>query len=165
MGTGVPRAAPVARPVPATVPQAVPAGETGAPEGSVTLGVARGGTFLALLSVMAVAAVMEFPVLLGRGGNDVTRLPGVIFCLGTALGLVSLFTLPGRRPGHRNVHNAFCGLAVVIILGTILGELLIGGLSHWSGDDRLQCALMLSMLASGALGLLLERAWARRCVS
>ena len=165
MGTGVPPAAPVAKPAPATMPVAAPAAAARPPEGSVTLGVARGGTFLALLSAMAVAAVMEFPVLLGRGGDDVTRLPGVIFCLGTALGLVSLFTLPGRRPGHRNVHNAFCGLAVVIILGTILGELLVGRLSHWTGDDRLQCALMLSMLVSGALGLLLERAWARRCVS
>ena len=108
---------------------------------------------------------MEFPVLLGGGGDQATRLPGAIFLVGAVLGLVSLLTLPGRRPGHRVIHNVFCGLAVVFILVIMLGELLVGGWSHWTGDDWLQSTLMLSMLVSGALGLLLERAWARRCVS
>ena len=173
MGTGIPPAAPKGTPAPVTTPVAAPvtapvaAAAVGAvpSESGVMQGVARGSTFLALLSVMAVAAVMEFPVLMGRGGNDVTRVPGVIFCLGTMLGMASLFTLFGRRPGHTIIHNAFCGLAVVTILGSILGEFLAVAVSHWNGDDWLQCTLMLSMLASGALGLLLERAWARRCVS
>ncbi len=165
MGAGVPKAAPVTRHVPAAAPVAATAEAAGPPGGGVMLGLARGITFLVLLSAVTVAAVMEFPVLLGGGGDQATRLPGAIFFFGAALGLVSLLTLPGRRPGHRVIHNAFCGLAVVVILVIMLGELLVGGWSHWTGNDWLQSTLMLSMLVSGALGLLLERAWARRCVS
>lgn len=46
-----------------------------------------------------------------------------------------------------------------IILFIIFSQLILGEWSRWTGNDGLQCLLMLVMLVTGATGLLVERAW------
>ena len=97
------------------------------------------------------------------GGNeDSTWLLGLGFCATAVVGALSLVTLFGRRPGHFLVRQLFCGMGAGIILFIIFSQLVVGDWSRWTGNDGLQCLLMLSMLAAGATGLLTERAWRRQ---
>jgi hypothetical protein len=68
----------------------------------------------------------------------------------------------GRRPLYDAVTSLYFALAPLIILMVIFSELIIGGWSSWTGNDGLQCALMLTMLGAGSVGLLLQHAWQRR---
>jgi len=97
------------------------------------------------------------------GGNeDSTWLLGLGFLATAALGALSLVTLFGRRPAHYLVRKLFCGMGAGIILFIIFSQLIVGEWSGWTGNDPLQCLLMLSMLVAGATGLFAERAWHRQ---
>ncbi len=131
-----------------------------ASEPGVLLGFMRAVLHLVLLSAVGFAAVIELPTLIG--GGDSTWLLGLSFCVATVLGVLSLFTLFGRRPAHYLFHNLFCGMGAGIILFIIFSQLLLGEWSRWTGNDPLQCLLMLGMLVSGVAGLLAERSWRRK---
>ena len=130
-----------------------------APESSALLGFMRVMLHLILLTTVSIAAVIEFPALMARGSGNSAWLVGLGFCATAVVGALSLVTLFGRRPGHFLVRQLFCGMGAGIILFIIFSQLILGEWSRWTGNDGLQCLLMLVMLVTGATGLLVERAW------
>ena len=117
---------------------------------------------LILLITVSLATVIELPAVMAGGNEDSTWLLGMGFCATAIFGALSLVTLFGRRPAHYMIRKIFCGMGAAIILFIIFSQLVIGEWSRWTGDDRMQCLLMLSMLVAGAVGLLVERAWHRQ---
>jgi hypothetical protein len=114
---------------------------------------------LILLITVSLAAVIEFPAVMAGGNEDSTLLLGLAFCTTAVFGALTLVTLFGRQPTHFMIRKIFCGMGAAIILFIIFSQLIIGEWSRWTGDSRMQCILMLSMLVSGAVGLLAERGW------
>jgi len=131
-------------------------------EPSALLGLMRVMLHLILLITVSLAAVIEFPAVMAGGNEDSTWLLGLGFLATAALGALSLVTLFGRRPAHYLVRKLFCGMGAGIILFIIFSQLIVGEWSGWTGNDPLQCLLMLSMLVAGATGLFAERAWHRQ---
>ena len=153
--SGTQQAKPVSRPAAAT-PSAAATGISG---GQPLLSLARVIVCLVLLWTVSSAALVELPVLREGARDAATMLLGISFSVAVVLGLASMLSLFGRRPIHLRVHNLFFGLGVLMIMFLIFAELLVSGWSHWTGDEWPQSVLMLSMLLSGALGLVLESAW------
>jgi hypothetical protein len=132
---------------------------TPGPEPSPLLGLMRVMLHLILLTTVSLATVIEFPAVMAGANDDSTWLLGMGFCTTAIFGALSLVTLFGRRPMHFMFRKIFCGMGAAIILFIIFSQLVIGEWSQWTGDDRMQCILMLSMLVAGSVGLLTERAW------
>ncbi len=130
-----------------------------ASEPSALLGLMRVMLHLILMTAVSFAAVIEFPVVMAGAHEDSTWLLGLSFCATAVVGALSLVTLFGRRPAHYVIRKLFCGMGAAVILFIIFTQLVVGEWSRWTGDDGLQCLLMMAMLVSGAVGLLTERAW------
>ncbi len=128
-------------------------------EPSALLSFMRVMLHLILLTTVSFAAVIEFPAVMAGARENSTWLLGLSFCATAVVGALSLVTLFGRQPIHFLVRKLFCGMGAGIILSIIFSQLVVGDWSRWTGNDGLQCLLMLSMLASGATGLLVERVW------
>ena len=90
---------------------------------------------------------------------------GLGFSAAVVLGVLSLLSIFGRRPVYNAITSLYFALAPLIILQVIFAELIIGGWSSWTGNDGFQCALMLTMLGGGSVGLLLQHAWQRQSVA
>ena len=114
---------------------------------------------LILMTAVSFAAVLEFPAVMAGAREESTWLLGVSFCAIAVVGALSLVTLFGRRPAHYLFRKLFCGMGAAIILFIIFSQLIVGEWSRWTGDDGLQCLLMMAMLVSGSVGLLTEHAW------
>ncbi len=144
-----------AAPSPAKPRPAPPAGPR-PPLGRRLLGYARVLLHLLLIMPVTAVAIMELSEIRDGSGDQATAILLAGFGLATVLGLVSILTLFVLRVTHRTVSILFMGLTVIIMLLNIFSELLTTGWSDWTGDDPLQCAMMMSMLGLSALGLVLE---------
>ncbi len=149
------KARPMARrpAAPATAPPA---------DSGFLLGFARFIVHLLLLSAVTLAARIELPNLMAGRGDGATMVLGLGFGTAVVLGVLSLLSIFGRRPIYHTIGSLFFALAPMIILLVMFAELAIGGWSRWTGNDGFQAALMLTMLGSGAVGLLLQHAWQRQ---
>ena len=143
-----------------TPPTPAPAAGSG-----TLLGFSRVIVHLLLLSAVTFAARLELPDLLAGRGDGATMVLGVGFSVAVVLGVLSLLSIFGRRPLYDAIISLFFALAPLIILMVIFAELIIGGWTRWTGNDGLQCALMLTMLGAGSVGLLLQHAWQRQSVT
>jgi len=75
------------------------------------------------------------------------------FGLAAVLGLISLVTVFLGRRIHPAVSKLFFGQTILMLLLTIFAELMIAGWTTWSGENLLQCIVMLSMLGCSGLAL------------
>ncbi len=143
-----------------TPPTPAPAAGSGA-----LLGFSRVIVHLLLLSAVTFAARLELPDLLAGRGDGATMVLGVGFSVAVVLGVLSLLSIFGRRPLYDAIISLYFALAPLIILMVIFAELIIGGWTRWTGNDGLQCALMLTMLGAGSVGFLVQHAWQRQGVA
>ena len=75
------------------------------------------------------------------------------FGLAAVLGLASLVTIFLGRSIHPAVSKLFFGLAILMAMLATFAELMIAGWSDWSGENLLQCIVMLSILGGSGLAL------------
>jgi serine/threonine protein kinase len=120
------------------------------------LGFARLLIHFLLIGPVTVASVMEVQELRAGSGDRAAAILACGFGLALLLGLLSLLTLYVGRRAHRTLGTVFFALTAVIMLLNIFSELLTAGWSEWTGDDPIQCAVMLAMLVLSGLGLAVE---------
>jgi hypothetical protein len=99
-----------------------------------------------LIGPVTIASVMQLQELVAGFGDRAAAILASGFGLAVLLGLLSILTLYVGHKLHRAVGTVFFGLTAVIMLLNIFSELLTAGWSEWTGDDPVQCAVMLSML-------------------
>jgi hypothetical protein len=126
------------------------------PLGKRLLGHLRLLIHILLAAPVITASVMQFREMSGGYGDRATAILACGFGAAALLGLLSMVTLYVGRRIHRAVSTLFFGLTAVIMLLNIFSELLTAGWSEWTGDDPVQCGIMLSMLVLSGLGLAIE---------
>jgi hypothetical protein len=124
--------------------------------GARLLGYIRLVIHILVVAPVAMVSLMELVTFLRDEGDQATAILMPAFGIATLLGLVSVMSLFVARVVHRAVSTLFFGVMVVIMLVNIFAGLLTDGSFGWTGDEPLQCALMLWMLGLGALGLIIE---------
>jgi hypothetical protein len=126
------------------------------PLGKRMLGLSRVLTHFMLLTPVIIVAVEQIREMAGGYGDRATAILATGFGAAALLGLLSVFTLYIGRKIHRVVSTLFFGLTAVIMLLNIFSELLTAGWSEFTGDDPVQCAIMLLMLLLSGIGLVIE---------
>jgi serine/threonine protein kinase len=126
------------------------------PFGKRLLGFIRLLNHILLIAPVTTASVMQLQELTEGFGDRATAILASGFGFAALLGLLSMVSLYVGRRMHRVVSTLFFGLTAVIMLLNIFSELLTTGWSQWTGDDPVQCAVMLSMLTLSGLGLTVE---------
>jgi hypothetical protein len=126
------------------------------PLGKRMLGLSRVLTNFMLLTPVVIAAVSQIREMAGGDGDRATAILATGFGAAALLGLLSIFTMYIGRRIHRAVSTLFFGLTAVIMLLNIFSELLTAGWSEFTGDDPIQCAIMLAMLLLSGVGLVVE---------
>ncbi|MHC4786575.1 MAG: hypothetical protein ACYTE6_11490, partial [Planctomycetota bacterium] len=126
------------------------------PLGKRVLGFTRLLIHFLLLGPVTISSIMQLRELQEGFGDRATAILASGFGFALLLGILSLATLYVGRRAHRVVSMLFFGLTAVIMLLNIFSELLTAGWSEWTGDDPVQCAVMLSMLVLSGLGLTVE---------
>ena len=92
-------------------------------------------------------------VMMGEAANRTAAMLLGGFGLAVVLGLTSLITIFLGRSIHPAVSKLFFGVAILMTLLTIFAELMIVGWSVWSGENLVQCIVILSMLGCSGLAL------------
>ena len=105
---------------------------------------------------MAAVFIMQIVTIQSGSGDQSAAILMPAFGTATLLGLVSLGSLFVLRPIHRTVSTLFFGLSGLITLGNICSKLLTEGFSGWREDHPLEFAIMVSLLALCATGLVVE---------
>ncbi len=131
------------------------------PLGKRLLGYLRILLHLVLAVPIITLLTLELRRLLDDDGDRATAILVIGFGTALFLGLLSFLSLFAARRMHRVVSTLFLGLSAVIMLVAIIAELLTVGWSDFTGDDPVECALMLTMLAASALGFPIELACRR----
>jgi hypothetical protein len=126
------------------------------PFGKRVLGFGRLGIHFLLIGPVTIALVMQLQELREGFADRAVAILASGFGLAVLLGILSIVSLYIARRAHRVVSTLFFGLTAVIMLLNIFSELLTAGWSEWTGDDPVQCAVMLSMLILSGLGLTVE---------
>ena len=161
-----PRPKPQARSTPGVAAIAPPAIARGPkpPLGHRLLGHLRLLVHLFLVAPVITAAVMDLLTMLDGFGDRATAILMSGFGIAGVLGLLSILSIFLGRVIHKVVSTLFFGLTALIMFLSILSSLLTDGWSEWTGEDPLQCALMLTMLTLSGVGLLVEYACRRKGV-
>ena len=111
---------------------------------------------LMLLAPLVVVAAIQLQGVLADQTDQAKAILTAGFGLAVLIGLVSLITLYVVRAAHGLASTLYFGVAAVIMLTNIFSAVLAFGWSEWTGNEPFQCALMLSMLGAGVLGLIIE---------
>jgi serine/threonine protein kinase len=127
-----------------------------APLGHRLLGLSRVLTHFMLLAPVIVVAAGQIREMAGGSGDRATAILATGFGAAAFLGVLSVFTLYIGRRIHRAVGTMYFGMTAVIMLLNIFSELLTAGWSEFTGDDPVQCAVMLLMLLLSGVGLVVE---------
>jgi hypothetical protein len=155
-----PTPAPAAQPRPATrpIPQPSPAAAFHGrqPYGKRVLGFTRLLINFLLVGPVLIATVLHLQELLAGFAERATAILASGFGLALLLGILSIVSIYVARKTHRVVSVLFFGLTAVLMLLTIFSELLTAGWSDWTGDEPVQCVVILAMLVLSGLGLTVE---------
>jgi serine/threonine protein kinase len=155
-----PTPAPAAQPRPATrpIPQPSPAAAFHGrqPYGKRVLGFTRLLINFLLVGPVLIATVLHLQELSAGFAERATAILASGFGLALLLGILSIVSIYVARKTHRVVSVLFFGLTAVLMLLTIFSELLTAGWSDWTGDEPVQCVVILAMLVLSGLGLTVE---------